>query len=306
MRVLVSGATGFIGSALVSRLREDGHTVHRVVRTSPATGDVAWSGPDGALDTSRLPGGTLSGLDTAVNLAGASIAGGRWTERRRQQLLGSRTVTTRALASALAACEAPPSVLVSGSAVGFYGSRAGEWLDEDSPPGEGFLSELCRQWEAATRPASDAGIRVVHLRTGIVLGPGGGALAPMLRLFRLGLGGRLGSGRQWTSWISLEDQLGVIRTAISDASLSGPVNATAPEPVTNAVFTAALAHVLSRPAVLAVPGPALRLVLGRDLADQLLLASQRVRPARLEAAGYLFAHPELDGALRVAVGANAR
>jgi hypothetical protein len=305
MRVLVTGATGFIGSALVSHLRREGHTVHRVVRSVPVDGDAVWLGRNGDLDTSRLPGDTLSGLDAVVHLAGASIAGGRWTARRREELVKSRTVTTRALAGALAGCDDPPAVLVSGSAVGWYGSRADEWLDEESSAGEGFLAELCRQWEEATSPASDAGIRVVHLRTGIVLGPGGGALAPQLRLFRLGLGGRLGSGRQWTSWISLQDQVGVIGKAISDASLAGPVNATSPEPVTNDQFTLALARALSRPALLPVPATALRVILGRDLADQLLLASQRVRPLRLEAAGYPFARPTIDDALQAAVGIGA-
>jgi uncharacterized protein (TIGR01777 family) len=304
MRVLVSGATGFIGSALVASLRAEGHTVHRVVRRSPGPGDALWSGSDGGLDLSRLPGATLDGLDAAVHLAGESIAGGRWTARRREELLESRTATTRALAGALAACDRPPAVLVSGSAVGFYGSRADEWLDEGSPAGDGFLAELCRRWEEATSPAVDAGIRVVRLRTGIVLGPGGGALAPMLRLFRSGLGGRLGSGRQWTSWISLEDQVAVIAKAITDEALVGPVNATAPQPVTNGELTRALGRAVSRPAFLRVPATALRLVLGRELADQLLLASQRVRPLRLEAAGYPFIHPTIDEALRVAVGSR--
>lgn len=301
IRVLVSGATGFIGRALAARLERDGVSVHRLVRATPGSSEAGWGEPDGPLDLSRLPGGGLDGLDAVVHLAGAPIASGRWTESRRRELVTSRVDTTAKLARALAACERPPPVMASGSAIGWYGDRGEEELDETSSRGRGFLSDLCRRWEEATAPAAAAGIRVVHLRSGIVLGPGGGTLAALHHLFGIGLGGRVGSGRQWVAWISLEDELRAIAQVLADPSLSGPVNLVSPAPVRNAELTSALGAALHRPTVARAPAAGMRLLLGRQMADELLLASQRARPGKLLAAGFEFTHPELAPALSAAL-----
>ncbi|HLM96249.1 MAG TPA: TIGR01777 family oxidoreductase, partial [Acidimicrobiales bacterium] len=247
----------------------------------------------------------LDGADAVVHLAGAGIGDKRWSATRRQEIVSSRVQSTALLARSLAELDRPPSVLVSASAVGVYGDRGDEELTEASGPGSGFLAELCRAWEDATGRATQAGIRVVRLRSGVVLSAHGGALARQLPLFRLGVGGRLGSGRQWLSWISLADEVGAVLHALDEPSLEGPVNATAPTPVTNRDFTAALGRALHRPAVLAVPGFALRVALGSDLASEMVLAGQRVLPAKLSASGYEFSHADIDTALAALLASGA-
>lgn len=293
MRIAITGASGFVGSALAAELTAAGDTVVRLVRpgTPPGPGTATWDPATGALDPALPP------LDAVVHLAGENVAGGRWTAARRAAITTSRGPATQRLCEALARRQPRPAVLVSASATGLYGDRGDEVLDEGSPPGRGFLAEVATAWEAATAPAAAAGIRVVVLRLGMVLDPRGGALARMLPPFRLGLGGRLGSGRQWLGWISRRDLVGTIRCALRDERLRGPVLAVAPAPVTNREFTRALAAALRRPAVLPVPAFALRALFG-GMADELLLASQRVTPRRLLEVGFRFADPELLPALR--------
>jgi hypothetical protein len=276
VRVAVTGSHGFIGSALVESLARDQHDVVRVGRD-------------------QFDAESLRGVDAVVHLAGEPIAAHRWTPEQKRKILESRSGPTATLATSLAAMDQPPRVLVSGSAIGYYGDRGDELLHEDAAPGDDFLAQVCVAWEGATAPARDAGIRVAHIRTGLVLGRGG-ALAKMLPLFKLGLGGRFGAGRQWWSWISIEDEIGAIRYLI-DQEVSGPVNLTGPEPVTNADFTRALGTVLHRPAVLPVPKFGPQLLLGRELGEQLLFSSQRVEPAVLSDHGYRFRHPEVASAL---------
>lgn len=289
MNVLVTGSHGLIGTALAQALKLGGHNVR------PAVRGETWDIPARRFDRSAL-----DGIDAVVHLAGEGIGARRWSKAQKARIMSSRVDGTALLADAIAACDAPPRVLVSGSAVGFYGERGDEELTEGSGPGDDFLSEVCQAWEAATAPASEAGVRVVHLRTGIVLSGRGGALKKQLPLFRVGLGGRLGSGRQWLSWVSLHDEVGAILHALRSDDLSGPVNATAPNPVTNAELTAALGKALRRPARLPVPRAALSVVLGREMASS-LTASQRVKPARLQAHGYRFKHPDLPAALEAAL-----
>lgn len=301
MRVLVSGSHGLIGGALVRSLEADGHQVVRLVRepAGPGAGPggpavVPWDPGAGTVDRAALDRpGPFHGV---VHLAGAGIGDRRWTADRRRALVASRVGPTRALAGVVASLDPPPGVLVSASAVGYYGDRGDEELTEESPGGTGFLADLCRDWERAAATAADR-VRVVHLRSGIVLDAGGGALVRQLPLFRLGLGGRLGSGRQYTSWITLDDEVAVVRRAVDDHRLAGPVNAVSPHPVTNAELTRALGRALHRPALFPVPRPALDVVLGAGMAGEMVLASQRVLPARLADAGHRFAHPDLDGAL---------
>jgi uncharacterized protein (TIGR01777 family) len=289
MRVLITGSHGLIGSAVAGDLESDGHTVVRLGRQGPSP---SWDPGRGALDRS-----VLEGVDAVVHLAGAGIADGRWTSDRKREILESRVRATDLLARRLADADPRPGVLVSGSAIGYYGNRGDQEVDEDSAGGTGFLADVVRQWEAATAPAERAGVRVVHARTGIVQSAKGGALREQLPFFRLGLGGRLGSGQQYLSWISLADEVGALRHALGDESLSGPVNLTAPNPVTNTEYTRTLGAVLGRPAVLAVPAFALRAVLGAERSDELLLGGARVRPGKLERRGYRFTHPELREAL---------
>jgi uncharacterized protein (TIGR01777 family) len=250
-----------------------------------------------------LDAASLEGLDAVVHLAGVGIASRRWSTSQRTRIWGSRVDATRLLARTLAGLSRPPTVLVSASAVGYYGSRGGELLDEGSPPGAGFLPELCVAWEEASGAAGAAGVRVVRLRSGIVLARHGGVLKPQVSLFKLGLGSRLGSGRQFVSWITLEDEVGVVLHALEQSSVSGPLNAVGPGPVTNGEFTRTLARVLSRPALLVAPTPVLRGVLGTGFADELLLASQRVWPRRLLETGFQFRQPDLEGALRTMLAA---
>ncbi len=297
MNVLVSGAGGLIGSALVTSLKSDGHTVRRLVR-GPAEGDdVSWDPSAGTIDADAL-----QGADGVVHLAGESIAERRWSDAQKARIRDSRIRGTSLLAESLAKLPTPPQVLVSSSAIGYYGDRGEEELTEDSPPGDDFLAEVCVEWEAATAPAEQVGVRVVHIRTGIVLAPGGGALERQVRMFKLGLGGRLGSGRQYVSWISLDDEVGAIRHLLDTATARGPHNLTSPGSVTNAELTTAMARVLHRPALIPVPAFALDLVLGEGLARSLVLASQRVVPARLQEEEYEFRHPDLEGALRHVLG----
>ncbi|GAB3982808.1 TIGR01777 family oxidoreductase [Actinoallomurus acanthiterrae] len=290
MQIAITGSTGLIGTALVRALRDEGRTVLRLVRRRPAADDeIRWD-PFGEVDTA-----SLEGVDAVVHLAGAGIGDRRWNACYQQEIRDSRVEGTRTLSRALAALRDGPAVLVSGSASGYYGDTGDRTVDEDSPSGEGFLAALCREWEAATAPAAEAGIRVVLPRPGIVLAREGGALGRLLPVFRAGLGGRLGSGRQWMSWISLADQIAALRFLI-DGDIAGPVNLTAPAPVTNAAYTTAVGHALHRPAFFAVPPAVLRLALG-GLADEGALVSQRILPARLTVAGFRFRHPDLDTAL---------
>jgi hypothetical protein len=293
LTVAVSGSSGLIGSALLERLRQDGHTVVPMVRRPAKDGEIHYDPRNGVLDPE-----SLVGVDAVVHLAGAGIGDRRWTDRYRREILESRTLSTSLIAEAMAsvASRGGPRVLLSGSAIGFYGATGDEELNERSTAGDGFLADVCRAWEAATSPAEDAGVRVVHLRTGIVLSPRGGALKKLLPLFRFGLGGRMGSGRQWQSWISLNDEVGAIVFLLT-ADISGAVNLTAPAPVTNAEFTKVLASTLSRPALVPVPSFGPKLLLGGELADALLFTGQRVLPERLTDAGYSFEHPTLSEAL---------
>lgn len=290
MKILVSGASGPIGTALLQLLRTDGNQVTLLTRSGPSgDGKIFWD-PLRALDPAAV-----SGFDGVVHLAGESIVG-RWTDAKKHKILESRELGTRHLAEALAAAPQKPRVLVSGSAMGFYGDRGDEVLNENSPSGDGFLPEVCLRWESAAGPAAAAGIRTVLARTGLVLSTTGGALAKMLTPFKLGVGGNVGNGKQWWSWIDVRDEVRAILHALKTEGLRGPVNLVAPNPATNAEFTKTLASVLHRPAIFPVPAFAAKLVFGQ-MADELLLASQRVQPERLLQSGYRFQFPELRASL---------
>ena len=299
MKIIVTGSTGLIGSALVSSLVADNHSVTRLVRGSGAqapqdqsTRAAQWNPENGSIDA-----GELEGHDAAVHLAGESVADGRWTDDKKKRIRDSRVKGTRLLTETLARLAARPGVLVCASAIGFYGNRGAEVLREDSASGSDFLSEVCRAWEAAAEPARQSGMRVVNLRIGVVLSDHGGALAKMLTPFKMGVGGKIGSGDQYMSWIALDDIVGAIKHAITNESLDGPVNGVAPRPVTNAEFTRALGGVLGRPTLFPVPAFAARLAFG-EMADALLLSSARVEPAQLQSTDYRFSYPELEGALQ--------
>jgi uncharacterized protein len=291
LRVAITGASGLIGSALGRSLESDGHTVVPVVRGAGRAG-VVWDPEAGTIDA-----GGLEGCDAVVHLAGAGIADHRWTDEHKRRIRESRVRGTDLLARTLASLDRPPAVMVSASGIDAYGDRGDEVLTESSARGESFLAEVVQAWEEAAEPAEAAGIRVPRIRTGVVLDPSGGALAKMLPLFRFGVGGRLGSGQQWWSWISLVDEVGAIRFLI-DHDVTGPVNLTAPTPVTNAEFTKALGKVLGRPTVLPVPKFGPQLLLGRELAEELLFGSKRILPTVLTSAGFEFEHPDLETALR--------
>lgn len=296
MKIAVTGASGFLGSALVPALRADGHEVLRLVRAAPERPDeVRWDPSDRAVDEDRL-----RGVEAVIHLAGANVGARRWTEAYRREILTSRVDGTTTISAAMARLQPPPRVLLSASAVGYYGDTRDRVVDEGDGPGRGFLADVVRRWEEATAAAGAAGVRVVHLRSGVVLARTGGALAPVLPLFRLGLGGRIGSGRQYVSWISLPDEVAAIRFLLSSAAISGPVNLTAPGAVTNADYTKALGRAVHRPTVLPVPARPLRLALD-GLADEALLAGQRVRPRVLTEAGFEFAHLDIDAALGAVV-----
>ncbi|CAL9404271.1 Epimerase family protein [Streptomyces sp. enrichment culture] len=294
-RVAVAGASGLIGSALVRSLTADGHEVVRLVRRAPrAPGEVRWDPERGQVDAAGL-----AGCDAVVNLAGAGIGDRRWSTAYKDRIRRSRVLGTTALAGALARLEPRPRVFVCGSATGFYGETGERAVDEGAPPGEGFLPALCVEWEAAAAPVREAGVRTVFTRTGLVVARGGGAWGRLFPLFRAGLGGRLGDGRQYWSFIALHDEVAAIRHLIDRDDLSGPFNLTAPHPLTNREITAAMGRVLRRPALLAVPAPVLRAVLG-ELAGE-VLGSARVVPARLLESGFRFAFPDIEGAIRAAV-----
>lgn len=293
MRIAITGSTGLIGSALSRHLTAAGHEVVPVVRGEPRPGQIGWSPSEHRLDAADL-----TSIDAVVHLAGAGIGDHRWTDEYKQVLMDSRVDGTTVLANRIAELgEEGPRVLLSGSAIGFYGDRGDEVLDETSPSGDGFLADICRRWEAATEPAAAAGVRVAHLRTGIVLTKAGGALKKMLPLFKLGLGGRFGSGRQWMSWISLTDEIRAIEHLLT-SPVSGPVNLTAPNPVRNGEFADTLGDVLGRPTLLPVPPFGPKLLLGGELADALLFDGQRVQPTVLDADGFRFEHADLATALR--------
>ena len=301
MRVAVTGATGLVGSTLAPRLAGDGHEAVALRRAAAGGGG---EGPSWDPATGAFSAGALDGVDAVVHLAGENVAGGRWTAARKARIRDSRVAGTRQLAAALAALPQPPKTLIAASAIGFYGDRGDERLDEAAAPGADFLADVCQQWEAAAAPASDAGMRVVHLRIGIVLTPAGGALQRMLPPFRMGVGGVIGSGRQYMSWVALDDVLGGILHALRAGDLTGPVNLAAPHPVTNAEFTKTLGRVLRRPTFLPLPAFGARLAFG-EMADALLLSSARVEPARLRADGFEFDYPDLEAALRHLLGRPA-
>lgn len=296
--ILLSGASGMLGVAIAGALAARGTSLIRLVRSEPnGEREIRWSPEsNGVTEPQRL-----DGLRAAIHLSGANVASRRWTKSYKREMTDSRVGTTRVLSETLAGLRRPPEVLIAASAVGFYGDRGEEVLDEDISVGNGFFPELCAAWEVATRAAEEAGIRVVHLRFGLVLGRDGGALARLAPLFRLGLGGRLGNGRQWMSWVSESDAVGAVLFALDASQLSGPVNAVAPDPVTNAVFTSELGRAVHRPALLPAPAFALRLAFGQ-MADEALLASTRAVPKQLLNAGYVFEHPTLREALVAAIG----
>lgn len=295
MNILISGASGMVGTALCDVLKSQGHAVTRLTRGKSGAGDVFWDPLAGKLDP-----GALTGIDAAVHLAGENIAG-RWTDSKKKSIRDSRTLGTRTLCDALAKMSTPPKVLVSASAIGLYGNRGDELLTETSAPGSGFLPDVCKEWEAATAPAEKAGIRTVHLRIGVILSAKGGALAKMLTPFKMCVGGVIGSGAQYMSWVSLDDVVGAVTFALTHENLSGAANLAAPIPVTNRDFTKTLGKVISRPTIFPMPAFAARLAFG-EMADDLLLGSARVKPERLQQAGYVFKYPELEGAIRAALG----
>jgi uncharacterized protein (TIGR01777 family) len=290
MRVGVTGSSGLIGTALTGHLARSGHVVVPIVRNEAAADQIAWDPADGVLDP-----GDLRRLDAVVHLAGAGIGDRRWTDDRKRTILESRVAGTRLIAEAMASADGP-SILLSGSAIGYYGDRGDEIVDESSRSGNGFLADVCVEWERSTRVAEEAGIRVAHLRTGIVLSRRGGALKKMLPLFKIGLGGRFGAGTQWMSWISIVDEVRAIEYLLT-SERSGPVNLTAPDACRNDDFAAALAEVLHRPSFVPVPEFGPKLLLGSELADALLFEGQRVFPAALVADGFEFEHSTVDRAL---------
>ncbi len=293
MKVLISGSHGLVGSTLIKSLESDGHEVVRLVRHPPTgASEIEWSPERYSIALARL-----EGFDAVIHLAGESIAEGRWNEEKKRRIRESRVKGTRLLSDSLANIKHPPKSFLCASAIGYYGNRGDEILTESSPPGDDFLAEVCVEWEKASEEAVQKGIRTVNLRFGIILDSKGGALAKMLPPFRMGVGGKIGTGRQWMSWIALDDVVGAIKRALTNETLSGPVNFVAPNPVTNREFTKTLGKVLSRPTLFSIPAFGARLAFG-EMADALLLSSQRVEPERLKKAGYQFRYSELKGALR--------
>jgi len=296
MKILVSGSHGLVGKALTTSLVNAGHEIVSLVRQSANDSEIEWHPNQG-----KINGQQLEGFDVVVHLAGESIASGRWTEEKKRKIRESRVKGTELLSSALARLSQPPSTFISASAIGFYGNRGDELLTEESAPGDGFLPEVCVAWEKATGQSEAKGIRTIHPRFGIILDEKGGALERMLTPFRMGVGGKVGNGKQWMSWIALEDVINALRFLIDEPGSEGPVNFTAPRPVTNADFTEALGSVLSRPTLFSVPAFAARLAFG-EMADELLLSSAKVEPERLKESGYQFKHPELSSALKTILG----
>ena len=301
MKIAVTGSHGMIGSALVGALESAGHRPLRIVRSTPTGPDeITWDPVAGTIDAR-----SLEGVDAVVHLAGKHIGRPWWTEGYMAAVKDSRVRATYLLAEALAKLDRKPSVLVSASGIHYYGNRGDELLTEESRPGEGFLAEVVMAWEMATSPASEAGIRVANIRSAVVVSPSGGALAPMMIPIRLGLGGKLGPGSQYWSWIALDDHIAAVQHILGTEGLSGPVNLASPEPVRNADFVATIGRVLRRPAVLPVPAFALKIALGPQMANQMALYSQRVVPRKLEESGFKFAYPDLEGAFRHVLGRPA-
>jgi uncharacterized protein len=298
MKVAITGASGLVGSALIPMLTTGGHEVTRLVRHEPGPGELKWSVRDQQIDSSGL-----EGHDAVVHLAGESIAAGRWTEARKRRIRESRVQGTKLLSEALARLEQKPRVLVCASAIGYYPDAGDDPLTEESPPGDTFLADVCREWEAAAAPAIAAGIRVVFARFGIILSPRGGALAKMLTPFKLGVGGRIGSGQQYWSWIAIDDVIGAVHHALMNDQVRGPMNVVSPNPLRNRDFTKVLGKVLRRPTLMPMPAFMARLALG-EMADELLLTSMKVVPQKLVDTGYTFRHPTLEGALRHVLGKN--
>jgi len=292
MRVLIAGASGLVGSALRSTLKAAGTDVTPLVRAAAKSGEIEWHPNRGSIDAPAL-----EGFDAVINLSGDGIANGRWTEEKKHRIVDSRVNGTRLLSETMANLARKPGAFINASAVGFYGSRGDELVDEESGPGEGFLANVCRQWESATAPAEQAGIRVVKLRLGVILTPNGGIMGSMLRPFKLGLGGKVGSGEQVISWVAMDDVVAAIDFILQNDSLRGPINVVAPHPVTNEEFTKILGRVLSRPTFMAMPAFAARLVFG-EMADEMMLSSTRVSPKALEGAGYEFQYPQLEPAMQ--------
>lgn len=297
MKILVTGSSGLIGRELVAELTGQGHQVTRLVRRPPQSGEAAWDPAAGTIEADKL-----NGHDAVVHLAGVGIGDHRWTDEHKRAVTDSRVQGTDLLARTLAGLSQPPKVLASGSAVGYYGYESERPVTESSPRGGGFLADVVAAWEEATAPAAGKGIRVVLLRSGVVLTAEGGALKKQLLPFKLGVGGRLGTGKQWLSWISLEDEVAAIIHLLTEESVHGPVNVTSPGPVTNADFTATLARVLQRPAFMPVPTVALHALFGEEMTKEMLLGGQHVLPAALQASGFAFAHPSLEDALRHTLG----
>ena len=292
MKILVAGASGLVGSALIPSLESDGAEINRLVRSSPKANEIEWHPNHGGIDATRL-----EGFDAIINLAGENIAEGRWTDEKKRKIRDSRVDGTHLLSEAIAKLATKPRVFLCASATGFYGDRDDEILDETSDSGGGFLANVCRDWEGATEPTAKAGVRVVNLRFGPILAHEGGMLGKMLTPFKMGMGGKVGSGKQYISWVAIDDVIGAIKLALADESIHGPLNVVSPNPVTNEEFTKTLGEVLSRPTVMSIPAFAARLAFG-EMADEMLLVSQRVAPKKLNEAGYQFKHPELESALR--------
>ena len=296
MKVLIAGASGLVGSALIPALEVDGAEVTRLVRTSAGAGEIEWHPNNDQIDAT-----TLEGFDAVINFAGENIAGGRWTDEQKRKIHDSRVNGTHLLSEAIASLKHPPKIFLCASATGIYGDRGDEILDEQSDSGGGFLAGVCREWERATEPAVAAGVRTVNLRFGPILAREGGMLAKLLTPFKMGMGGKVGSGKQYISWVAIDDVVNTVKLALKDESIRGPLNIVSPHPVTNEEFTKTLGHVLSRPTALAMPAFAVRLAFG-EMADEMLLTSQRVIPKKLNDVGYEFQHPELEGALRKHLG----
>jgi uncharacterized protein (TIGR01777 family) len=297
MRILISGSHGLVGTALIKALEPEGHEIFRLVRYAPhSQAEIEWSPDRYSIALARL-----EGFDAVIHLAGESIAEGRWTEEKKKRIRESRVKGTRLLGDALANLSKPPRSLICASAIGYYGNRGDELLTETSPPGDDFLAQVCVEWEKGTELAREKGIRVVNTRFGIILDAKGGALAKMLPPFRMGIGGKIGSGKQWMSWIALDDVVGAIKFALSNETIAGPVNFVAPNPVTNAEFTKSLGKQLSRPTIFPIPAFGVRLAFG-EMADALLLSSQRVEPLKLKQSAFPFQFNELEGALRHVLG----
>ncbi len=292
MKVLIAGAGGLVGSALIPALEAEGSEVTRLVRSSAGAGEIEWHPNNDQIDATKL-----EGFDAIINFAGENIAGGRWTDEQKRKIRDSRVNGTHLLSEAIAGLKQKPKVFLCASATGIYGDRDDETLDEQSDSGGGFLAGVCREWEKATEPAAAAGVRTVNLRFGPILAREGGMLAKLLTPFKMGMGGKVGSGKQYISWVAIDDAVNAIKLALKDESIRGPLNIVSPHPVTNEEFTKTLGHVLNRPTALSMPAFAARLAFG-EMADEMLLTSQRVIPKRLNDAGYEFEYPELEGAFR--------